>query len=599
MMTKNLFFSMLAMTGMLFATSCSQDELLNEPSTGDFVDATFTIGTTDGIGTRVTIGDALKVDKVACAVYDADGVELDNLYKIENVNEKTATYSVRLAKGQKYRVAFFAYNSTADAYDVTDLKDVKLKDNQLSNVENRDAFSAYVDVEPTTNTINKDVTLYRPFAQLNLGVDKTEWTDAINAGIEVSKTQIKVSNVYTSFSAYDDAVTGDITEMTFGLNQIPNAPEKLEVDVNRDGSISDDEKFYYLALNYLLVGDRCSEKSLTDIELVWEGKDGEKNDPTTNFINIPVQRNYRTNIIGKLLTNPAIFNITIDERFNDVTDFDSPENDYIVDEDGTVKATVASIDELQNALNAANGPTYIKFANNITGSVKITQKAGVDIVIDGDNKTFTGVMTTFGNGRQNGSETLTIKKVQFVASNGAPSCIYSPERSENNAYSYSHNVTVENCTFTDSDGDVNCAAIRHGDGGDKNWTIIGCTVNTGMHSLAQVNNVEGQLIIDGCIVNTKNGANLNSCTNVEMIGCNFDVTGYAVRFGVNSGGNLGTPKNYTITNSTLKSECNDEDAVIMFRASAVDATLTLTNTTVEGTTKVSGATDATTIIGLN
>ncbi len=581
------------MTGMLFATSCSQNELLNEPSTGDFVNATFTIGTTDGIGTRATIGNALKVDKVACAVYDADGTELDALYKVENVTEKKAIYSVRLAKGQKYRVAFFAYNSTADAYDVTDLKNVKLKDSQLSNVENRDAFTAYVDVEATTNAINKNVTLYRPFAQLNLGVDDTEWDDAVKAGIKVSKTQIKVSDVYTSFSAYDDAVTGDKTDMTFSLNEIPS--EKLEVDVNRDGSISDDEKFNYLALNYLLVGDRGSEKSLTDIELVWEGEMGEKNDPTTNFINIPVQRNYRTNIIGKLLTNPAVFNITIDEHFNDVTNFDSPENDYIVEEDGTVKYTVTSAQELQDALDAANGPTYIKFANDIIGNVKITQKAGVDIVIDGDNKVFKGVMTTFGNGRQSGSETLTIKKINFEAENGAESCIYSPDRKENNAYSYSHNVTVENCTFIDSDGNVNCAAIRHGDGGDKNWTIIGCTVSTGMHSLAQVNNVAGKLIIDGCTINTKNGANLNSCTNVEMTGCNFNVTGYAVRFGVNDGGNLGTAKNYTITNSTLKSECNDGDAVIMFRASAVDATLTLTNTTLIGTTDISGNTDQTTI----
>ena len=36
-MKKNLFMSMLAIAGMLFATSCSQDELLNEPTTGDYV----------------------------------------------------------------------------------------------------------------------------------------------------------------------------------------------------------------------------------------------------------------------------------------------------------------------------------------------------------------------------------------------------------------------------------------------------------------------------------------------------------------------------------------------------------------------------------
>ena len=37
MKKKNLFMSMLAMASMLFATSCSQDEVLNESATDDFV----------------------------------------------------------------------------------------------------------------------------------------------------------------------------------------------------------------------------------------------------------------------------------------------------------------------------------------------------------------------------------------------------------------------------------------------------------------------------------------------------------------------------------------------------------------------------------
>ena len=325
-MKKNLFMSMLAMAGMLFATSCSQDELLNEPTTGDYVSAKFTIGTSDGIATRATIGNGTKADKVACAVYDEKGTELRDLYAIRDVVDMKATYEIRLAKGQKYRVAFFAYNSTADAYDVTYLTDIKVKDSQNSNIENRDAFTAYVDVDATVNTINEDVTLYRPFAQLNLGVDNTEWTDAVKAGVTVAKSKIVVTNVYNQFSAYDNAVvaTAEPVTMTFAMNTIPT--EELEVDVDRDGTIANTEKFKYLALNYLLVGDAGTEKSLTDVEFVWENSDASKtNNPTTHFKNIPVQRNYRTNIIGKLLTNPATFNIVIDADF-----IDSPKNDYIV-----------------------------------------------------------------------------------------------------------------------------------------------------------------------------------------------------------------------------------------------------------------------------
>lgn len=374
-MKKNLFMSMLAIAGMLFATSCSQDELLNEPTTGDYVSAKFTIGTSDGIATRTTIGNGTKADKVACAVYDEKGTELRDLYAIRDVVDMKATYEIRLAKGQKYRVAFFAYNSTADAYDVTYLTDIKVKDSQNSNIENRDAFTAYVDVDATVNTINEDVTLYRPFAQLNLGVDNTEWTDAVKAGVTVAKSKIVVTNVYDQFSAYDNAIvaTAEPKTMTFAMNTIPT--EELEVDVDRDGTIANTEKFKYLALNYLLVGDAGTEKSLTDVEFVWENSDASKtNNPTTHFKNIPVQRNYRTNIIGKLLTNPATFNIVIDADF-----IDSPEDDYIVsvwdgesattpvaDADGVYR--ISSAEELVGMMNDSKYPNCNNYQNVVLES---------------------------------------------------------------------------------------------------------------------------------------------------------------------------------------------------------------------------------------
>ena len=374
-MKKNLFMSMLAIAGMLFATSCSQDELLNEPTTGDYVSAKFTIGTSDGIATRATIGNGTKADKVACAVYDEKGTELSDLYAIRDVVDMKATYEIRLAKGQKYRVAFFAYNSTADAYDVTYLTDIKVKDSQNSNIENRDAFTAYVDVDATVNTINEDVTLYRPFAQLNLGVDNTEWTDAVKAGVTVAKSKIVVTNVYDQFSAYDNAIvaTAEPKTMTFAMNTIPT--EELEVDVDRDGTIANTEKFKYLALNYLLVGDAGTEKSLTDVEFVWENSDASKtNNPTTHFKNIPVQRNYRTNIIGKLLTNPATFNIVIDADF-----IDSPEDDYIVsvwdgesattpvaDADGVYR--ISSAEELVGMMNDSKYPNCNNYQNVVLES---------------------------------------------------------------------------------------------------------------------------------------------------------------------------------------------------------------------------------------
>lgn len=315
-MKKKNLFGILALVSMFFTTSCSQDDLSNESLTNDFVNATFTLGTDDVLGSRA-IGDGTTVDKVACAVYDAQGKELSELSQKVSFDGTTedgkrkATFNTRLAKGHEYRVAFFAYNEAANAYNVDDLKKITVNSGQLSNVEGRDAFTAYYNVQAdkTMNVINETVTLKRPFAQLNLGINDEEKKAAENAGIIVKETMIVVSNVYNAFSAYDDAVVANAEagEMVFELNAIPE--EKL---------IINDQKYNYLAMNYLLVGNKGSEKSLTDVKFIYETTDGITNNPVTSFDNIPVQRNYRTNIVGRLLTTPAEFTLLIDNSFDGI-----------------------------------------------------------------------------------------------------------------------------------------------------------------------------------------------------------------------------------------------------------------------------------------
>ena len=267
-------------------------------------------------------------------------------------------------------------------------------------------------------------------------------------------------------------------------------------------------------------------------------------------------------------------------------------------------ASVTTASEMQLALdmaNEANRSITINMAADITDDVTITQKAGVNVTINGVNNKFNGVMTVFGNGKDaSRKETLTIKNIAFVAKDGADSCIVSPDRSVNNKYSYAHNVTIDNCTFTDPTGDLDCAAVRTSDGGDTNWTIRDCEVDNTMHSFVQVQNIEDNFFIEGCTVESKNGANFNSTTKLEMSGCTFDVKGYALRFGVNSGSNPDATKTFNISDSTLKSQCNDGDAVIILRTSAGNAntTMNLTNTSVTGTTQISGNNGAT-ITGLN
>ena len=305
-MTKKLLLGMIAAAGLL-ATSCSSNDLSNPQDNGDDVTASFTIETPEGILTRA-IGDGSQADKVACAIFH-DGNELPALRQVVDVKNKVATYNVRLTKGQTYKAVFFAYNSTAAAYDVTDMKAITLKDNQSCNAENRDAFTASVDVIVTDQSIEQNVTLYRPFAQLNIGSTTEDYEAAKNAGFEVTKTKVTVSNVYTSFNAVEDKVVGSTTEVTYNLADIPTETLKVMVE-------GTEKEFTYLALNYLLVGDKDAEKALTNVDFTWQTVDGKTNTTAITFNNVPVQRNYRTNIVGNVLSYPATFNIVVDEEFD-------------------------------------------------------------------------------------------------------------------------------------------------------------------------------------------------------------------------------------------------------------------------------------------
>ena len=66
------------------------------------------------------------------------------------------------------------------------------------------------------------------------------------------------------------------------------------------------EKYVYLSMNYLLVSN---EKNLVNVEFscISEGENAKSISKT--FENIPVQRNYKTNIYGNLFTSATSWNV--------------------------------------------------------------------------------------------------------------------------------------------------------------------------------------------------------------------------------------------------------------------------------------------------
>ena len=251
---------------------------------------------------------------------------------------------------------------------------------------------------------------------------------------------------------------------------------------------------------------------------------------------------------------------------------------------------ITTLADLQKAVDNATGETVITLGGDIQGNLVVIQKADVKITIEGRGFNYKGMITVDGKSATYTTAALTIKDLNFNADSiSGDACIRLGDGT--NATRYTCNVTVSGCTF-DVKGAV---GVKSYTGGDKNLTIVDSTITEAGHSLVQAKGIDG-VTVENCKVYSKNGLNFNNSDNVVISGCEVDVKGYAVRFGESKGGS-GYAETYAIENCTLKSLCEDGDSVIILRGTADYSTLTIDNTTLEGSSEINNtATDATVII---
>jgi len=251
---------------------------------------------------------------------------------------------------------------------------------------------------------------------------------------------------------------------------------------------------------------------------------------------------------------------------------------------------VNTIAELQAALDTAEDGDVIEIGSDLEGNVTAAQKPGVKVTVNGNGKNFAGVITVDGKSGTYTTAGLTLKNLNFVADSiSADACIQLGKSGDNNTR-YTCNVTVDNCTF-DVPGAV---GVKSYTGGDKNLTIKNSVATANAHSLVQAKGIDG-ILVENCDVYSKNGLNFNNSDNVTVTGCTVDVKGYAVRFGESSGG-VGAAETYKIENCSLKSACDDGDAVIILRGTADYATLTIVNTTIDGSLEITNNATGATVV---
>ena len=352
----------------LLVTSCN-DEMDNGLKTGDEGTVTFTAQLPSEMGTRA-FADGLTAKHLQYAVYEAGqstplkvfGDETTVVGEAEMVDLKKSV-TLQLTSGKSYDVIFWA-DATTDSPYTFDPATQKVSVDYSKVNNNSDNCDAFFKKETITVSGNQsvDVKLTRPFAQVNIGTDDFDAAKA--SGLEVTQTEV-VAKAFATLNLATGEVA-DEDERTFTMKAIPTAS---------DGEFPVAGGYKYLSMDYLLVG---ADKATVDVAFNYGGPQNR------TFTNVPVQRNYRTNIYGSLLTNTTDFNVVIEPAFIGTLGIATDEE--LADAASHHNRHVQLADNVQLAL-----PTNIAEGVVITGGTNSVLKIKNGYQIPNDNVTFKDV----------------------------------------------------------------------------------------------------------------------------------------------------------------------------------------------------------------
>lgn len=312
---KKLFLTMLAAVTLL--ASCSKEETPGQIN-GEESLVTFTLST-DQLATKA-VGDGTSAKTLYYAVYHEGQQQVTIIDKVSDMDGVSAfedglTHEVpiQLLNGETYSIIFWADAGTGTACSVNWTDKKMTFTPAVANAEAYDAFYAYVKPFTVTGSKNETVKLYRPFAQINIGTtdgDLAELAKYYGLSDGAYKySQIKVSSTYNTL----DLVAGTVSStqsstqssLSYGYSDFTSAFKEENFPVSG---------YEFLSMNYVLVP---SDKELIDVEFEIATDEQGANSVKRVFSNVPVQRNYRTNVYGDLYASTFNYEVEITPSFEE------------------------------------------------------------------------------------------------------------------------------------------------------------------------------------------------------------------------------------------------------------------------------------------
>ena len=377
---KKLIYCAAALAAMIFAGSCQRENL--EPvAQGNTV--TYTVEL-PGTQTKGFMGTVSKVDELVYEVWkteaaderDLNGTGTDGkakatlLYQktVPMVNQRTVI-TLNLVQDQEYTVLFWAQKQGTGVYNTEALTDVHYaktwegEENDANCLySNQESYEAYYATEFISDEDQKSrtVVLKRPFAQLNLGTKNTQMENTGKEygegeyNVEVVSSKVTVSNVGTRFNVADNYVATPTTEANIAVAGATSVTFETATDPsNVDGDATSQfeyitvggQQYEYVAMNYLFAtGANVTVSYEINTKLSDKNGNNTTDAKVTNTVyQVPLQENYRTNIVGNLLTSETEYEVVIDASWAG---------------DDVIRRVVNNSEELADAIdNAKSGDT--------------------------------------------------------------------------------------------------------------------------------------------------------------------------------------------------------------------------------------------------
>ena len=323
---KNLLLT-IAAVALLLLTSCQRDELQGGSISGEEVTVSISaVVPGDGgavVKSNDNPGNGSEVNRCILEVYLLKGeygsatASLYGTRQVVKVENLTAAFEdLNLITGQKYRLVLWADHvedpesglETDLYYDTESLPSISYKSGTEyeyeSNDDSRDAFFKVEEFE-VDGPEDRTISLTRPFGQLN--VITTDYGLIPSTHLDLLPVKIKLA--FPSIPTSIDLVNGTVNDMARVTTSTAVDIAGLDVDGEEDSK--------QLSFDYILApaeGQTVVSK-FTMSFLKDDGTTPVAKDYT--FENIPVQRNYRTNVSGALLTDCTGIDIEVVPDFND------------------------------------------------------------------------------------------------------------------------------------------------------------------------------------------------------------------------------------------------------------------------------------------